>query len=83
MTTRKQISDEFVITIGEGYVSKCKFICDSTRKGAIVPEPFDNHSIPDWIIAEFGLKYPKKYRVKVIVTLLDLEDKKDSVETKT
>lgn len=83
MTTRKRISDEFVITIGEGYVSKCKFICDSTRKGATVPEPFDNHSIPDWIIAEFGLKESKKYCVKVTVTLLDMKEKKSSVEIKT
>ena len=62
-----KISDEFEIEIGESDNSG-KFICGRIRKGAVHPEPFDAHRIGDWIIQEFGLKYNKKYTIKITVT---------------
>jgi len=69
--TKKQISDVFKIKIGEDWHSGSGFICNSVREGATMPEPCDDHRIPEWIIGYLGLKHFKNYRVKVTVTLLD------------
>jgi len=73
---KKQISDEFEIKIGEDWRSKSGFICASTRKGAKLPEPLDDHRIPEWIIGEFRLKHFKNYHIKVTATLLDAKKEK-------
>lgn len=71
MMSKKKISDVFKIKIGEDWHSRSGFICDSFREGATMPEPYDAHRIPEWIIGYLGLKHFKNYRVKVTVTLLD------------
>jgi len=72
---RKRISDEFEIRIGEDWRTRSGFICDSKRKGAKLPEPFEDHRIDNWIIGEFQLKHFNNYRVKVTVTLLEKKEK--------
>lgn len=68
---KKRISDIFKIKIGEDWRSGSGFVCDSVREGATMPEPYDDHRIPEWIISYLRLQHFKNYRVKVTVTLLD------------
>jgi len=69
---KNQISDEFTIKIGEDWRNKSGFICASKRKGTDIPEPMDDHRIPEWIIGYLRLKHFREYRVRVTVTLLEV-----------
>lgn len=74
--SKVRITDEFIIGVGEDWRTQSGFICSSTRKGATMPEPFDDHRVGEWIIGEFRLTHFKKYRIKVTVTMLGEVEKK-------
>lgn len=72
----KIIEDEFDISIGEDWRTHAGFICDSKRKGAEFPEPYDDHMIADWIISSFQLEHFSTAKIRITVRLLVRKQKK-------
>ena len=72
----KTIKDVFIIKIGNStYHPKedevGNFVCKSEREGAELEEPFNAHSVEEWIIREFRLLSFQEYKIEVKVKLLE------------
>jgi hypothetical protein len=64
-----EITDEFEVTIGKGFIVGSK----TKRKGALCPEPYDANRVEDWLIQELNLESSKQYVLKISASIKEME----------